>query len=184
MTDLTTLENVKTYLSLTNSASDALLGMLISAYSQWVRSFTSRDFTVEYYEIWRSGRGGVTMLTPQWPIVAVTAVEVDGRSIPAAPTFGAYGYRFTDQIVTLSGGACFAFGANNVRIAYQAGYASVPLDIVEAVTELVALRFKMAGDNSNWRSKSLAGETITLNTSDMPASVATILKQYANVVPL
>lgn len=184
MTDLTTSEAVKAYIGKTDFNDDVLLQSLISAYSQWVRSFTNRDFTVDEYEIWRSGRGGVTMLTPQWPIVDVSVVEVDGRSISAAPSFGAYGYRFTDRMVTLSGGATFAFGSNNVRIVYRAGYSEVPLDISEAVAELVALRYKMRGDNIHWMSKSLNGDTVTLNTRDMPAQVATILKQYANPVPL
>jgi hypothetical protein len=183
MADLTTIAAVKTYLGKTDAGDDAVLTALVSAYSQWVISWTNRDFTSNTYDVWRSGRGQVTMLLPQWPIISVQTVNVDGMAILPSPTFGAYGFRFTDRMVTLDGGAIFNFGANNVQIVYTAGYASVPLDIAQAVNELVGLRYKMR-DKLEWSSKSLAGETVSLVTKDMPASVSTILKQYQNPVPI
>lgn len=183
MSDLTTLETVKAYLGKSDHADDTVLQTLITAYSQAVRSYTNRDFTTDTYDIWRSGRGSVTLLTPQYPIVGVNIVEVDGVSIPAAPRFGAYGYRYSDRMVMLSGGAVFAIGAHNIHIQYTAGYATPPADVSEAVVELVALRFKMKGDNANWVSKSLNGDTITLNTKAMPEQVQMILNQYRNNVP-
>jgi hypothetical protein len=183
VTDLTTVAAVKTYIGKTDVADDAALQALVTAYSQFVRSWTNRDFTVQSYDLWRSGRGQVLMLTPQWPITGVTSVTVDGRSIAAQSAWGAYGFRFTDRAVVLDGGACFAPGASNVHIVYSAGYAAIPADVAQAVNELVALRFKLS-DKLEWSSKSLAGQTVSLITRDMPASVTTALKQYQNVVPL
>jgi hypothetical protein len=183
MTDLTTLAAVKAYAGVTNSNDDTLITNLITAYSQWVRSFTSRDFTIQQYDIWRSGRGNQVLVVPDFPITAVSSLTIDGVTIPAAPAWGAYGYRYSDTEVLLSGGACFTIGRSNIHLVFTAGYATVPADLSQAVAELVALRYKMKGDNINWSTKSLAGESVTLNTRDMPASVATILKQYTNPVP-
>lgn len=183
MTDLTTTAAVKAYMGLTIAGDDALIASLVSAYSTWVRSWTNRDFTVQTYDMVRSGRGQVVMLTPQYPITGVTSVTVDGISIPAAAAFGKYGFRYTDRMVVMDGGACFTIGSANVEIVYSAGYATIPADIAQAVNELVALRYKLR-DKLEWSSKSLAGETVTLNTRDMPASVATLLRQYQNNVPL
>lgn len=183
MTDLTTLDAVKAYASISTSADDGVLKSMIAAYSEWVRSYTSRDFTVSNYDMWRSGRGSAIMLTTQFPINDVTLVEVDGTAIPRSPQYGSYGYRFTDQTVVLDGGACFTFGVQNVHIQFTAGYASVPVDIAQAVNELVTLRYRTR-DKMEWNSKSLAGEIVSINQRDMPASVSTILRQYTNPVPL
>jgi hypothetical protein len=183
VTDLTTIESVKQYLGKTDVADDGVLAALITSYSDWVRSFTNRDFTAASYDIWRNGRGGDTLWLPQWPVTGVALLEIEGVAIPAAPAWGAYGYRATDRAITLSGGIKFPLGTNNVRVQFSAGYAEVPDDIAQAVNELVALRYRMR-DKLEWTSKSLAGETVSLNTRDMPASVATVLKQYANLVPL
>ena len=183
MVDLTTTAAVKAYIGKTDNADDAQIGTLVTAYSQWVRSWTNRDFNVQAYNLWRSGRGGVTLILPQWPLISVDALTIEGQAVSPASTWGAYGFRFTDRAITLSGGACFPPGANNINVAFTAGYATIPPDIAQAVNELVGLRYKMR-DKLEWSSKSLAGETVSLVTKDMPASVATILKQYQNVVPL
>lgn len=182
MADLTTLAAVKLYSGITSNTDDALLSSLITAYSQWVRSFTSRDFTSQAYEIWRDGRSSQFMLLPQFPVSAVSLLEIDGKAIPAQPAFGRYGYRFNDTQLLVDG-LCFAYGQQNVHVMFTAGYATVPTDIAQAVNELVGLRYALR-DKQGWSSKSLAGETVSLMTRDMPSSVATILNQYARKVPM
>lgn len=182
MSDLTSVAAVKAYLGKTDGGDDTVLQSMVTAYSEWVRTYTSRGFSVETYDIWRSGRGNVVMMVPQWPVVSVVSVRVDDILIPAAPSFGAYGHRFSERMVTLSGGACFSPGCENVHIVYTAGYAIIPKDIANAVCEMVALRYRLR-DKLEWSSKSLAGETVTLVTRDMPASVKTVLDQYTSRVP-
>lgn len=183
MTDLTTLASVKAFAGVTGTVDDDLISAMVTAYSQWVRSFTNRDFTAGTYDLWRSGRGSQVLLTPQFPITDVTLVEVDGQAIRRAASFGTYGYRFTDRTIVLDGGACFTRGVENIHIQYAAGYAQVPADIAQAVTELVTLRYKVR-DKLDWTSKGLAQETVSVNQRDMPESVRTILRQYQNPVPL
>lgn len=183
MADLTTLAAVKSYVGITSSADDEQLTSLITAYSEWARSVMSRDITVQSYVSWSSGRGGVSMLVREWPIVSVTALAIEGVTIPAAPAWNAYGYRFAERSITLSGGIIFPIGFDNVRVAYSAGFAVIPADIAQAINELVGLRYKMR-DKIEWSSKSLAGETVSLVTKDMPDSVRTVLRNYTNVVPV
>jgi len=182
MADLTSTAAVKAYLGKSDPGDDAMLGSLVTAYSQWVRSFTNRDFDVQSYDIYRSGREQTKLLLPQWPLVTISLVSVDGVTIPAQTSFGGYGYRFTDRAIILDG-AVFAYGQDNIHVTFTAGYAVVPPDIAQAVGELVALRYRMR-DKVEWSSKSLAGETVSLVTKDMPDSVKTVLRQYQNVVPL
>lgn len=183
MTDLTTVAAVKAFAAINGTGDDVLLASMVSAYSQWVRSFTNRDFTAGTYDLWRSGRGQTVLLLPQFPITGITALEIDGRPIPAQASFGAYGYRFTPRSLVVEGGLSFTLGFENVHVVYSAGYDAVPADIAQAVNELVTLRYRMR-DKLEWSSKSLSGETISLNQRDMPESVRTILRQYQNPVPL
>ncbi|MBC2668756.1 head-tail connector protein [Novosphingobium piscinae] len=177
MADLTTVESVKQFMGRVDNVDDSLLESMVAAYSQWVCSVTGRNFAVQTYDIVRSGRGGPVLMLPQWPIQSVQLVEVDGQALPAAPAYGSYGYRFDNQQIILSGGAVFTIGNSNVRIQFTAGYPQIPADIAQAVNELVTLRFRMR-DKIEWVSKSLASETVTLNQRDMPATVATVLRQY------
>lgn len=184
MTDFTTVAAVKSYIGKTDAGDDGVIGALITSYSQWVRSYTNRDFTVQSYDIWRSGRSGTTLYLPQWPVTAVALLEVDGRALAPAASFGDYGYRLTARSIELCGSARFCVGSNNIHVQFTAGSATIPWDIVQAVNELVALRYALRGDKIGWTAKSLAGETTSLSQRDMPASVATLLKQYVNPVPL
>jgi hypothetical protein len=176
VTDLTTVAAVKSYAVITTSADDALLAALVAAYSGWVRSYTHRDFGSVAYDIWRSGRDGVSMLVPQSPITAIALVQIDGVTIPAQPTFGSFGYRFAANAITLDG-ALFNFGRNNVHLQFTAGSATVPAEIAQACNELVALRYRLR-DKLEWSTKALAGESVSLITKDMPAAVSTILNMY------
>lgn len=180
MADLTTLAAAKLYSGVQSSADDALIGALISSYSEWVQAYTNCDFEERDYSIWTDGRDNQSMLLPQRPITGIESLMVSGISIPQQATFGSYGYRFDDDSITLDG-AIFVRGKRNIHINYSAGYAIIPPSIAQAVNELVGLRYALR-DKQGWTSKSLAGETVSLSTKDMPSSVKTVLDQYRTVI--
>ena len=180
MTDLTTLAAVKAYASVGTDANDAMLSALITGYSDLVRAYTGRDFTLQSYLQSFDGRNSAMLILPQWPVVAVTAVLVDGRAIPSQASFGVSGYRFTDTAIVLDGYR-FARGLGNVQVAWTAGYAAVPPAISQALNEMVALRYALR-TSQGVASKSLAGETITFTQRDMPAAAKTVLDQFKAVV--
>lgn len=186
MADLTTLAAAKLYLGIatTDTTSDTLLSSLITAYSQWVRTYCNRDFNSQNYEAWRNGRDQTYLLLPEYPITAIILLEIDGIAIPAQPGFGQYGYRFTTDRIVVEGDLAFNWGVQNIHIQWTAGYASIPADIAQAVNELVGLRFSLR-DKQGWVSKTLAGEVVAFSQKDMPASVQTVLDQYTRrKVPL
>ena len=180
--DFTTMAAVKTYLGLTISTDDAEIATLITAYSAGMRTFMNRDITSNSYDIRRSGQSTLSMLMPQYPITAVALLEINGQAIPAQPAWGQPGYYFDDIQIALEC-YCFHRGISNVHIQYTAGYATVPADLAQACIELVALRYRLR-DKLEWSTKSLAGESVTLITKDMPSSVATALKNWRAVAPL
>lgn len=180
MVDLTSLADAKLYSGVQSGADDALIGLLVTSYSEWVRSYTNCNFTETDYDIWRDGRDNQSMLLPQRPVTSVSSLKINGETIPAQPSFGAYGYRFDSDSLTLDG-AVFVRGKRNVNVVFAAGYADAPADIAQAVNELVGLRYALR-DKQGWTSKSLAGETVSLSTKDMPSSVKTVLDQYRTVI--
>lgn len=178
MTDLSTLNSFQAWYGEAIPDPDvAGVEALITAYSQWVRSYCSRDFDQRGYTRRFDGRDNATILLPQYPIVAIASVTICGTALAAQSAPGQYGYWFDEDSVNLDG-CRFPWGRGNVVISWTAGYATIPVDISQAVNEIVGLRYATR-DKQGWSSKTLAGETVAIVTKDMPASVQTVLDQYA-----
>ena len=183
--DLTTLANVKAYLSppLATTADDALLSRLITAASQFIQTWLNRTIASATYTDTRNGTGGTRLFLRNRPVTAVSAVAVDGISIQASSAVpNGSGYLFDDSSVYLIGYS-FTKGAQNVVIQYTAGYAATPPEIEQACIAFVVLRYKER-DRIGQVSKNLGGEIVSFQQKDMSPDVATLLDQYRNVVPL
>jgi hypothetical protein len=181
MSDLTTLAAVKAYAGVTNANQDDIISPLITAYSDWVREYCNRSFSIESFDIYRSGRGQCAIMLPQQPIVSIQSVIVNNVPLPAQSAGGGFGYRHDGQSLIVDSYA-FPWGRSNVRIQFTAGFAAIPPVIAQAVNEIVSLRLANI-DHQGWSSKSLAGETVTLFKRDLPPETKTILDDYRLVVP-
>lgn len=183
--DLTTIADVKAYLSppLTTTSDDTLLQSLVTAASQFIQSWLNRTIAEASYADTRNGTGGTQLFLRNRPVTAVSSLTIDGVAIAPSnpPPLGA-GYLFDDGSIYLVG-RIFAKGAQNVRIAYTAGFAATPPELAQACIELVALRYKER-DRIGQASKTLGGEVVAFQQKDMPADVATLLDQYRNLVPV
>ena len=185
MPDLTTLDNVKAWLPdmASVTTSDALLGRLISAASQAVCVYTGRaGFDVEAYVEVYDGAGRTTLLLRQWPAQTVSGVAVARGPQPTGfnlePALAGGGA----QRLTLAQGV-FPRGVANVTVSYTAGYASTPLDVEQAVIELVGERFR-ARERSGLSAKTLGGqETTGFVTKAFNDTITALLAPYRRVVP-
>jgi hypothetical protein len=182
MVDLTTLDSAKTYIGVATAVDDAPLMGLITAYSEFVRSYCNRTFSLATFTEYFDGRNNSRQMLPEFPIASIVSLSVDGIALQPQAAFGQPGFRFDDNCIILDGYA-FTRGESNILVTWTAGYAVIPADIAQAVNELVGLRYALR-DKQGWSSKMLAGETVSLITKDMPSSVATVLNQYRAVVPL
>ena len=181
--DLTTLDNVKAYLSppLTATTDDALLTRLVTAASAFIQAWLGRTIAQNSYTETRNGVGGTRLFLRNRPVISVASVTVDGVAIAPSSGVGQAGYLFDDSSVYLTGYA-FSRGQQNVTVAYTAGYAVTPPEIEQACIALIALRYKER-DRIGQVSKNLAGEVVSFAQKDMPADVQTLLDQYRSVVP-
>lgn len=178
---LTTKAAVKLYKGITGTELDTLIDALIPRVSAAIESYLSRRIESAAQVDLRDGNGGRSMLLREYPVTAVAAVSVDGQAIPAGG-FDLAGWRLADRMLVLEGYR-FTSGIANVRIDYTAGYATVPADIEQACIETVLLALERRA-HIDVSSKSLAGETVSYITADLPPSARKALNQHLRVAPL
>jgi Phage gp6-like head-tail connector protein len=185
--DLTTLADVKAWLQTGQSAfpatDDALLTRLITAASQYIQTWLNRQLAAaDYFEV-RDGTGSDRLQFACFPVTAVLWLKIDGRVVPVASSATAAGYRFSPTQLSLRGYR-FNRGAQNVMVAYTAGYASTPPDVAQACIELVSLRYRER-TRIGEVSRSLGGaETVAYSQKDMSDATKTLLQQYRVVAPI
>jgi uncharacterized phiE125 gp8 family phage protein len=181
--DLTTLANVKAWLGLSQAADDAgVLARLITAASTNIQSWLNRTIAIASFTEVRDGTGTPVLMLRHAPVTSITALVIGGVAVTAAAGTTDQGYRVAGRKLLLNT-SVFAPGVGNVTVTYQAGYATTPPDLEQAVIELISLRYKER-DRIGHTSKTLAGETVAFFIGDMPASVKTVLMQYREVVPI
>lgn len=178
--DLTTLADVKAWMGITVTDQDAVLTRLISAASNYIQSWLNRDLLAADYTERFNGTGTASLMLPNYPVLSVTSVKINGLTIPAGSD-SADGYFFDSDGLYLRGYR-FERGVSNVLVSYRGGFETIPAELAQATIELVSLRHKER-DRIGIVSKGLAGETITYSQRDFTASVKTVLTQFKRVTP-
>lgn len=172
--DLTTLANVKAYLGLTATGDDVLLGNLITGASAWLKSVLNRDIVSTTYTETISGTGTSALILSNYPVTAVGSLAINGVAV--APS----AFVFDDLGITLLDGAKFPYQPAAVSVTYTAGFVDVPWDIAQACVEIVAWRYKEK-DRIGHASKSVNGEVVAFQTTDVPADVKTLISNWRKV---
>lgn len=166
---LTTIDNVKTHLSLTHFGDDALLTRLVDAESARFEAAIGQAVAVTGYTQEQAGDDTDTVVLAYGPVVAVASVTLDG--VPQTD------YTRSGRIVTLAG----AIGrSQTVGIVYTAGWATAPADIEQAVIEMVALKFQER-THLGKQSQSIAGQGAAYLPSITPQSVQVVIDSYRRV---
>jgi hypothetical protein len=185
--DLTTLADVKAWLQTGQAAlpttDDALLTRLVSAASQFIQTWLNRQIaSADYLEI-RDGTGGHRLQFACVPVSTVLSLTIDAQSVPLASSVTAAGYRFSPTQLGVRGYRLNC-GAQNVIVAYTAGYSTTPPEVAQACIELVSLRYRER-TRIGEVSRSLGGaETVAYAQKDMSDAIKTLLQQYRLVAPI
>lgn len=159
--DLTTLENVGDFLNLSEAqySADPNLPGFISAFSAFFLKLIGRPaILVADYSERRNGTGTRSLALYNSPITEVSSLTINGITVPASSDGLQPGYvadEYTLQLVhgtwetapspSAAGSGYpdrFYRGVGNVQIQYAAGYATAPLDVQQAITEMVAWAYK------------------------------------------
>ena len=79
---LTCLNNVKTWLNISTATDDALLSNMIIAFTDAIMSYCERaTFAATQVQEMRDGVGNQRMTLRNWPVIAVSAVQVFGDQL-------------------------------------------------------------------------------------------------------
>lgn len=176
--DLTTLAVVKGYLpglDPTDTQYDVLLARLITAVSLQFANDINRDLAAATGIVEVFDGDGRQRITPRnYPITSVTSLVINGSTIPVRPSTVETGYFLDGQTSVCLSGYLFTKGAQNVVLTYSAGYATIPLDVEQAMVKMICLQFRDK-DRIGQGSRSMQGESVSY--SDAP-----VLAAYRNAV--
>jgi hypothetical protein len=179
MADLTTLENVKAYMQIDETTSDTVLARLITAFSQWFLSQINRGSLLQdIYTEQRNGQGGDSITMIHYPVQSVTSLTIDGQVIPASDGMTS-GYIF-DAFTIWTRGYTFRRGRGNVKIVYEAGYATCPADIEQAVIDQVVFALRREPSLGTVTQSQGGLLTASFSQKDLAPGVAAVVKQYTN----
>lgn len=134
--DLTTLATIKAYL--VSAPGDPVLSGLITRMSSTIRAILHRPFLLprNYSEVF-NGTGTTSLVLPNWPLLSLSSLSIDGAVASSAPVINdstysnPYGYRFptwdgippgNPAVLELVGGGAYFGGNQNIAVAYRAGY--------------------------------------------------------------
>jgi hypothetical protein len=195
-TDLVTLADVKTELGISGTADDAWLNLTITRASSAAALYCGRVFVVQTYsEQIFPAREHYPEQVPDcldvlqlsaWPIVGTVTVTPNGASALVQGTdflvvtdLGQLLRRFDD-------GNLRKWDSEPVTVAYQAGYATIPADLQDAVIDLIKGRWYARSRDPGLRQESVDGVwsgTYWFGTgpggpADMPDYVAAKLDRY------
>lgn len=173
MGDLTTLQAVKDYLGLTATADDALLEDMIARLSVWAQKTRMQRVIAETsYSRTFVGTGQKVFAFPDFPALSVVSVIIGAQTLTYLTD-----YWWTDTQLVLEPGNVFTKGAK-CQVMWTAGFEETPLDIENAVIELVAFQYRQKGriDES---SKTLGGaETVSFITEPSSKRALQTLDAY------
>ena len=179
--DLISLADVKAYLGGDlQSNDDAVLSRLIAAASAFLLAAISRPILVQSFSETYDGKGNGRLYLRQTPVISVASLTIDGMPVEQATSPGQPGWRLNGNVILLFG-HWFNRSLANVVVAYTAGYATTPADIVEAVAELVGLRYR-GRDRLGKTSESMGGmATTSYAQKDVSPFIASVIARYSKV---
>jgi Phage gp6-like head-tail connector protein len=130
--NLTTLQNVSTWLGLSTPTDNQLLERLISQASRVILAYLQRpNIFQQTYTDTLDGSGSERQFLPAWPVLSVSSLAIGTHAVAASPSYGQVGYTLhawngfppgNPQWIDVFG-LRFHSGTSNIAVTYTAGYA-------------------------------------------------------------
>jgi len=178
---------------------DRFIERYINAASDTVSKYCNRKFIKDTYSEFYKGSGRQKLILNQYPVNAITSINVDSAALTAGTDYVTSDQTYLDQGIVFknngwpwSGYLTGLVGeltapVDNIEVVYSAGYTlepeasrDLPYDLEEAAIAMVSYHYEMIG------SKQLTKEVIGPLSSDfiqgLPWDVKAILDKYAKRV--
>lgn len=184
---LTALANVKEYLKIpvAETGDDNILNRLISAADEFVKVYCKRGLEAQAYTEYHSTKSGQDVLMlEQYPVNSITSIHDDpDRNYGSGSLIDTTYYVFEAEpgIVRLDGVTFYA-GFQNVKVIYNAGYATIPADLEQATIELVAQKFNSYDKiRQGIVSRTIEGETVRFFLGELFPETKAVLDRYRKI---
>ncbi len=191
---LTTLNDVKSYLQITDTSDDSFLNLLIADVQTTIENYCHRHFDVNTYT---SEQHNVNhkIFTKETPIISVlNIVRLDGSIINTVPDSNAMtNYRIFPGYVELLDYKYVTMGnklkyvnseESYVEITYTAGYDTPPADLSLAAIKLIALEYKESREDRLGVEQESEGDVkyvYAKKDSEMPLNISSVLDRHKRV---
>lgn len=186
---LTTIDNVKMYLnkeSLT-ALETMQINMLINMVDGQIENYCGWAINAKTYTNKKvDGNGLAEIDLGVYPLNSLTKAEVDDGSGTIVNVLSDVNIKADEGIIYLDSNSAtlttFTSGTQNVTLTYNAGYSTVPNDLMFAATELAALRFKrIVEENIGIVKEKFESDEVEYDKTDIPDAVKYILNNYKRV---
>jgi hypothetical protein len=182
---LCTVSGVKAYYGLTDSTTDIdnLLQSLVDSVSAQFETYCGRTFALSDYVEYYDGSGKNRLSLDQYPITTISGIWDDVNWLWTASTLisGTYYRTVNNSSLVFSDSATLTKGEQNIKVAYSAGYATIPYDLEQACIEEVLVKYKVR-KNVEIRSKTLPDGTVVYGGTDAKepfrGSTTEVLNKY------
>lgn len=185
---LITLAQAKTFLKVTASSEDSLLGDLINSMSYAAKSYCGVNFVQANYTEYYDGDGCLDhLILRNAPLISVASMYDDlQRLFTSASLISTDDYQLElgAGIVRLwNNRGRFSNGKGNIKITYSAGYASIPYDLQHAALLMVLHAYKRHYQDQRIGlvSETIGDRNMTYANEDIPKSAKSILDKYRNL---
>lgn len=182
MANLTSLANVKAYLSIGDSTRDGILNLLIPAASRAIEKACDRTFNEATYADDRySGNWQRTLQLRNYPVITFTGIWDDSARVFASSSLiDSVNYSVDNETGQVElDGLIFSKGVRNIKVSYTAGYTTIPADLELIAIKLVSFLYnKRFSDGAS--SESIGEGSVTYEASipkDIQDSLVPWVKQ-------
>lgn len=177
---IVSLANLKTYLWITGTESDTILTTILS----WVNSFIEENywpFEVAEFTEYHNGRWTEKLQLHRSPIVSVTSIQYNTGTAwtPIWTAYDADSYVFNNSIIVAVEWTTHPRGYKNIKVVYDAGYETIPGEVIQAVYDLCAFKFNNKG--SEWISSEKVDDVQITYKDDTTQSVINTLSKYQKI---
>lgn len=177
--DLVTFAMAKEYLKIDDSQS-IITGFLISAISDRVEAITGRNIKAADYTEYKDGTGDSYIILNNYPVNTITSICIDTeRAFPAGNNVAS-----TDYYLNTATGIIELYhiyttlGKKIIKVIYNAGFATVPEDLQQAVFEALDWNLKRFEGSSIGMDQQSAGGVSARPSLTLPASSYNVIMSY------
>jgi len=187
---LVTLDQAKSWLKISGSTEDSILTDLVNRSGALANTYTGRHLKSKEWTEYYDGDGGTVLQLKQFPVTAITSINVDPKREWSADTLVDLTadslQNMNAGIVRLwNAGGAFWRGRANVKVVYTAGYKDatdtlVPYDLQEAALLIIMYSYKRHYQDQRigLQSETIGQKTIAFTNESIPKKAQAILDQY------